>query len=104
MEERIAAILNELKDRISRKHSLIEMRLFGSSARGDRRAESDIDVFVHLCWVDRSIEEELFDIAYELELEHDCVIDMIVVGDKELAGSPGKSFIFRSVLEESIAV
>jgi len=68
MDERIAAIVNDLKREISRKYDLIAMRVFGSTARGDRSAESDIDVFVHLPRVSRDIEEDLFDIAYGIEL------------------------------------
>ena len=68
MDERIAAIVNDLKREISRKCALIAMRVFGSTARGDRSAESDIDVFVHLPRVSRDIEEDLFDIAYGIEL------------------------------------
>jgi predicted nucleotidyltransferase len=57
------------------------MRLFGSSARGDYSKSSDIDIMVKLPTVNREIEEALFDIAYELELEHDCLIDVIVLSE-----------------------
>ena len=43
MKESIENILNELKEKISEKYDIKEMRLFGSSARGDRREDSDID-------------------------------------------------------------
>jgi len=45
------------------------MKIFGSSTHGDRRADSDIDVFIHLPHVNRLIEEQLFDIAYDFELK-----------------------------------
>lgn len=48
MKKKIEQIVRELKDRISGKYSIKEMRVFGSSARGDRNPESDIDVLVHL--------------------------------------------------------
>jgi predicted nucleotidyltransferase len=78
MKKPIKKILKELKEKISEKYDINEMRLFGSSARGDRRADSDIDVFITLTKVNRQIEEDLFDIAYDLELKHDCLIDLIV--------------------------
>ena len=59
-------IVKEFKARIADKYELHEMRIFGSSARGDRGLDSDIDVFVHISQVSRQIEENLFDIAYEL--------------------------------------
>ena len=74
MEKLIYKIIKELKAKISDKYELHEIRIFGSTARGDRRLDSDIDVFVRLSQVNRQIEEDLFDIAYELELKNDCLV------------------------------
>ena len=81
MEQLVVQVLKELKKRISRQYELKEIRVFGSSIRGDRRTDSDIDVFVRLPEVNRQVEEALFDMAYELELEYDCLIDLIVFGE-----------------------
>jgi len=74
--------------------------LFGSFARGDYSKTSDIDLMVRLPKVDRNIEEDLFDIAYDLELEHDCVIDVIVlpqdIGDNIM--------IYRNIQKEGLAI
>jgi predicted nucleotidyltransferase len=104
MKKKIEQIVSELKDRISGKYSVKEMRVFGSSARGDRRLESDIDVLVHLSYVDRQIEEELFDMAYDLELKYDCLIDMIVVDDSVLSGAQGTAPIYEKIRAEGAAV
>ena len=104
MDERIFIIITELKEKVSRKYPLIEIRVFGSSARGDRYVESDIDVFLHLPTVNRDIEEDLFDMAYELELKYDCLIDLIILSDKDLAGVHAQSFIYKNMIEEGIAV
>ena len=42
----ITQIITELKHAITQKYSLLEMRLFGSTVRGDARKDSDIDIFV----------------------------------------------------------
>ncbi|MCK4729570.1 MAG: nucleotidyltransferase domain-containing protein [Desulfobacterales bacterium] len=55
MEQLIHKIVKDLRTNISAKYKLHEMRVFGSSARGDRRADSDIDVFVRLSQVNREI-------------------------------------------------
>ena len=104
MNKKIEQIVGELKDRISGKYSIKEMHVFGSSARGDRMPESDIDVLVHLSNVNRKIEEDLFDMAYDLELKHDCLIDIIVVGDRDLSGAQGTAPIYEKIRAEGAAV
>ncbi|MFH1039287.1 MAG: nucleotidyltransferase domain-containing protein [PVC group bacterium] len=104
MKRQIGKIVRELKDRISEKYSIQEMRIFGSTARGDRTPESDIDVWVHLFHVNRQIEEELFDMAYDLELKHDCLIDLIVVDDRVLSGAHGTAPIYEKIRAEGAAV
>ncbi len=104
MDERSTMIASELKSKISSKYPLIEMRVFGSTARGDRSKESDIDVFIRLSTVNRELEDNLFDIAYDLELKYDCLIDLIVLSDENLADSHPKPMIYRDMMKEGIAV
>ena len=55
-----------------------EVILFGSAARGDNREWSDVDVLVLLpAEINISLEEEIFDIAFEVGLEHDLVFGVI---------------------------
>ena len=104
MEEKIHKIVRELKAGFTSKYTLNEFKVFGSSARGDRRIDSDIDVFVLMPMVNRQIEEELFDIAYDLELKYDCLIDIIVFDDRSLAGHYGSVPIYQKVLNEGLNI
>jgi predicted nucleotidyltransferase len=104
MDERIVAIVNDLKQEISRKYVLIAMRVFGSTARGDRSAESDIDVLLHLPRVNRQIEEDLFDIAYGIELKYDCLTDLIILSDENLANMQDQPLIYRNMIKEGVAI
>lgn len=104
MEKRIHEIVRELKGRISNRYKLHEIRIFGSTARGDRRLDSDIDVFVRLSHVTRQIEEDLFDIAYELELKYDCLIDLIVFSDEALKGRYAETPLYHEVLSEGMII
>jgi predicted nucleotidyltransferase len=104
MEKRIHEIVRELKGRISNRYKLHEIRIFGSTARGDRRLDSDIDVFVRLSHVTRQIEEDLFDIAYELELKYDCLIDLIVFSDESLKGRYAETPLYHEVLSEGMII
>lgn len=104
MEELIYNIVKELKAKISDKYELHEIRIFGSSARGDRRLDSDIDVFVHISQVNRQIEENLFDIAYELELKFDCLIDLIVFSDEAVKGRYAETPLYYEIISEGALV
>ena len=72
MDAKVLKIASEVKENISAKYKIDDFRIFGSTARGHQNRESDIDIIVVLENVDRLIEEELFDIAYEIELKYDC--------------------------------
>lgn len=104
MEQLIQKVVKELKRKISDKYKIDEMRVFGSSARGDRRIDSDIDVFVQLFQMNRQIEEDLFDIAYELELKYDCLIDLIVFSEQTLKEKYFKAPIYQKILSEGTVI
>ncbi len=104
MDNRTSTIVNELKMMVSQKYPLIEMRVFGSTARGNQSPDSDIDVFIHLPVVSREMEEHLFDMAYDLELKYDCLIDVIVLSNEDLTDKHAKPLIYKNIVEEGIAV
>jgi len=57
----------------------VELRIFGSVDRGDYHKHSDIDILVVLPGkVDNAVEEQVFDMAYDIELEYSLVIGTIV--------------------------
>ncbi|MBF0226714.1 MAG: nucleotidyltransferase domain-containing protein [Desulfobacterales bacterium] len=97
-------ILLELKNKISQKYQLKEMRLFGSKARGESNSYSDIDIFVRIPDIDRKIEEDIFDLAYETELKHCCLIDIFVFDDKSLNGIHFWAPVYQKILHEGIII
>lgn len=99
-KDEIAAITKQFRQIVESKYDVIEMKLFGSFARGDYSKKSDIDLMVRLPKVDRSIEEDLFNIAYDLELQYDCVIDVIVL--PENLGN--NIMIYQNIQKEGIAI
>ena len=42
--------------------------------------------------------------AHDLELKHDCLIDMIVVDDRDLSGARGTAPIYEKVRAEGAAI
>jgi len=104
MDKKTMKVVTQLKSRIAEKYPIRDLRVFGSSARGDRGNSSDIDVLVCLPELNRTIEEAIFDIAYDLELEHDCVIDVIAVCEPDIKGRLASAPIFQKAIEEGIPV
>ena len=96
--------LKELKERINEKYPETELILYGSKARGDYHKYSDLDVLVLIngnigkeieeYYVDlydgeqikvigvvNGIKKEIRDIAYDIELDYDVVIGLIIEYD-----------------------
>lgn len=107
MNQDAAAALRELKlSLVALFGPQVEIKLFGSVARGDDRDYSDIDVLVLLPRrVDHALEERVFDAAYDLELKHGVVFGVVVYErafwDSELAAG---MFLHRSIEREGLAV
>ena len=104
MDKKVHRIVKELKSKIAFKYKLKELKVFGSSARGDRRDDSDIDVYILIPEVTRKLEEELFDIAYDLELKYDCLIDLIVFDERTLNEKYGSTPFYQNVSNEGLNV
>ncbi|HDP99695.1 MAG TPA: nucleotidyltransferase domain-containing protein [bacterium] len=99
-KDKVELISKQFKQAIEEKYNIVDMKLFGSSARGDFSKSSDIDIMVRLPKVDRTIEEELFDIAYDLELEYDCLIDVIVLPEDMIDSIP----LYQNIEKEGVAI
>jgi predicted nucleotidyltransferase len=104
MDRERKKIVKELRERIADQFPVREIRVFGSSARGDNKKESDIDVWVCLAELNRETEEALFDIAYDMELKYDCLIDLIAVSEQDLNGKIGIAPIQKNILTEGVAI
>ncbi|OHD65238.1 MAG: hypothetical protein A2176_06495 [Spirochaetes bacterium RBG_13_51_14] len=71
--------LKELKTRLEKKFPGCEIVLFGSRARGEGDAFSNLDVLIiGNTRVDRTLREMITDISYPLELEFDVVFGKII--------------------------
>ncbi|MCX6371771.1 MAG: nucleotidyltransferase domain-containing protein [Actinobacteria bacterium] len=103
MKSDAASALRELKGRLVALFGPeVELRLFGSVARGEDSEYSDIDVLVLLPGpVDHAIEERVFDASYDLELELGVVVYEKAFWDSDLAAG---MFLHRNIEREGLAV
>jgi len=76
IEKAIRALKKELINQFGQD---VELRIFGSVARGDYQEHSDVDILVVLpVPVNNAVEEQVFDMAYDIELEYGLIIGTIV--------------------------
>jgi len=99
-EDKIKMVTKQFKRTVEKKYNIVDMKLFGSAARKEHSRSSDIDIMVKLPKVNRAIEEDLFDIAYDLELEHDCLIDVIVLPETLNHSIP----LYQNIEKEGVAI
>jgi len=94
--ERVRAVLGA---------SLVELRLFGSRARGDAAADTDIDVLVVVSGDRVEAEDRAIDVAFEVNLACDVYISPRVVTADSLRDPVWRTTLFVQTLErEGVAL
>ena len=86
-------------------NQLIELKLFGSKARGDDHPDSDADVLVIVATDDSHTRESVYNIATDILLQTDlCISPKIISKDKfDQLRKENTSFI-RNVSRDAITV
>jgi uncharacterized protein len=89
LKSRDAAAVQEFVERVrdALGNNLVEVKLFGSKARGKDQPDSDIDVLVAVEKGSVEVEDEVLDIAFDTNLKHDVYISPRVI-DRPHAGDP----------------
>ena len=84
-------IARAFKERVSRDAKLVELRVYGSRARGDNEQCSDLDIFVEAETVTPAVRERVADIAWELSLKHLIHVSPLVFSRYEIEQTPQRS-------------
>lgn len=84
---------------------LIELKLFGSKARGDDQPDSDVDVLVIVASDDWHMSDTVYDIATDIFLQTDLCISPKVISKNifDKLQKENTSFI-RNISRDAIAV
>ena len=97
--------LNALRTALLENYSLLDLRLFGSKAKGTDSHDSDLDVMIVLEDYSPSIESEIDDLIFEINLKYNCFITAIFFSRKELELGPlVESPIYKKILKEGITL
>lgn len=78
----------EFKRRLEQVMTVIELRVFGSRARGNAAPASDLDLFVEVEAITPALRRQVDEIAWEVGFEMDRVIAPIVVTPEQLQSGP----------------
>ena len=101
------SVIRQFKDNL--EHALgtrlIELKLFGSKARGDDRPDSDVDVLVIVATDDWHICDTVYDIATDTFLQTDLCISPKVISQNRFAQlCKENAFFIRNISRDAIAV
>lgn len=98
-------IAEKLKSRLSEKIALVDLRVFGSRARGDEDEYSDMDIFLEVESINISSKEAILDVTWETGLEFGLVISPLVFTRNEVENSALRSSpVLMNILREGISV
>ncbi|MBI5141653.1 MAG: nucleotidyltransferase domain-containing protein [Nitrospirae bacterium] len=99
------SIALELKARLSETVRLVDFMIFGSRARGDCDADSDMDVFLEVESLDRSVKRSIRNIVWATGYEYSIYISPLIFSRDEIEQSPVRSSpIVRNIFSEGIRV
>lgn len=97
--------LEEFGKRLKAEFGAKRVYLYGSKARGTDEPDSDVDVAVILPESSPEIESRMDNLAFEINLEHGCLMSPLYFTEKEISEGPmSESPIYKRVLCEGISI
>lgn len=85
------------------RENLVDIKLFGSRARGDARKDSDIDVLIIVKQENLQLYDRIYEIVTDILLETGNYISPKILSEKELDNIIDSDFI-KNVRRDSISV
>ncbi len=84
-------------------HQILQVSLFGSKARGDSEADSDVDVLIIVNQDDRSLRRGIIDIASDLSLEYDILLSPRVISEQRWKTRQG-FVLYQNIARDALTI
>ncbi len=99
------SLAEQLKRTLSERASIVDFRVFGSRARGNATADSDLDLFIEVEELNREIQKKLADIVWDFSIDNGVVISPLFFSRFEVEDTPMRSsFILESIKTEGVQI
>ena len=106
MKEKDLKIARELKRKLSSFVKLVEMRVFGSRARGNYGKYSDMDVFIEVEKLNKPLKAKIRKQVWEVGFNNNCmVISPLITTRHDLEKTPLRSApIIKNIFEAGVII
>ena len=95
--------LSMLKNLLEKNYDLRNFRIYGSKVTGSDSPESDVDVMIELEDWSPTIESEIDDLIFQLNIRYDCLITAVYFSLKELEEGPlSESPLYKTILRDGV--
>lgn len=93
------------KERLSEVVQLIDLKIYGSRARENADEDSDLDVFIEVEYLDKVLEEKIYEVSWEVGFENNMFISPLIFTRYEIEKSPLRvSPIVENINKEGVKI
>ena len=96
-------VADEFKQRLTAIMPVLDLRVFGSRARGEATPDSDMDIFIEVETLTPILRRQIDEIAWEVGFEWEYIISTVVATRQQLEEGPmGASPLMLNIEREGV--